>query len=202
MNKFKIKVLAKISSAKNDKTKLILPIKDEKEKTIAHLRSLTSKSLDSKREISLLAKWRRENNFAFPPSQNRITLKSTKKWLGGQLLKNETRILFFIESSHKVSKPIGHMGLYSFDFREESCEIDNVIRGEKKALKGVMSMALKRLIAWTKKEMRPKKIYLRVLSTNKNAINFYLKNSFKKAGLIPIEKTNKFFLKMVYEKKP
>lgn len=216
MDNFKKRSLKIISKIKEEKLRIKLPIKDDDDKVIAFLRPVTRKVLNNKRKISLLAKWRKENSFAFP-SQFKVTFSGTKLWLNNQLINNRTRTLFFIETNKKKPILVGHMGLYSFDFKNESCEIDNVIRGEKKILKGVMSFALKTLIDWAKKILKPKNIYLRVFSDNDQAINYYKKCGFLNKKLIPlrkiirpgitlwqednrIKKTKKYFLNMIFKK--
>lgn len=143
-----------------------------------------------------------------------MTFGGTKKWTKG-LIENPTRILFFIESKEKKSRLIGHIGLFTFNFRSNSCEIDNVVRGDKENLKGVMSFALKSLINWSAKKLKPKHLYLRVLDDNKRAIDFYRRNGFKDLYKIPLKKhekpgmvsweeerglkkAEKYFLKMTY----
>lgn len=201
MNKFKENALKIIKEIKNEKFNQFLPQKipiyDKSGFLIAFLKPVTKSSVNNSKEIKLLAKWRDENSFAFP-SQFKVTFEGTKKWLEG-LIKEPTRILFFIETSYKIPNLIGHLGLFTFNFRENSCEIDNVVRGEKKILKGIMSYALQTLILWTKCILNPNKIYLKVISDNKHAIDFYLKNNFKKVGILPIEKSKQKYLKMIYK---
>lgn len=187
MDNFKKRSIKTISKIKEEKLPVKFPIKNDNNKVIAFLRPVTKKILNNKKEITLLAKWRKENSFAFP-SQFKVTFSGTRFWLNSQLINNPTRILFFIEVNRKIPILIGHMGLYSFDFKNKSCEIDNVVRGEKKLLKGIMGLALKKMIDWTQKTIKPKFIYLRVISNNERAVKFYEKNGFKKQDLIPLKK--------------
>ncbi len=113
--------------------------------------------------------------FAFPHPNLKLHFEGTKKWLKG-LIENPTRILFFVESNEKQPVLIGHMGLYSFNFQDDSCEVDNIVRGVREKLKGVMTLGLKTLIKWTIKELKPKNIFLRVFSDNeRDNKNFYKK---------------------------
>ena len=212
--RFKKVVLTTFKSIKEKKIDIKLSINKSNNNVNAYIRPITKSTIDNENEISLLSKWREENSFAFP-TQFKVTLEGTKNWTK-QLIINPTRILFFIESDEKNPKIIGHLGFYSFDFNEDSCEIDNVIRGEKNYLKGAMTLAMKTMIGWAIDKLHPKKIYLRVFSDNKKAIKFYKACGFKKCLLIPLEKeerqnyvswnenkklakAEKYFLKMVYQ---
>lgn len=191
-----------------------IPVLDRKNTLIAFLRPLTKKTIRNKKEVALLSKWRKENSFAFP-SQFKVTKIGTANWLENQLIGNPARILFFIEAVGENPKLIGHMGLYSFDFENHSCEVDNVVRGEKNILKGAMTNSLNTLINWTLDTLKAKKIYLRVFADNTHAVDFYRRCGFTTVDSIPLKKTvkpnmivweedrkeslpEKIFLKMLY----
>lgn len=194
-----------------------LPIFDHKEELVAFLRPITKNTSKNRAEIHLLAKWRAENAFAFP-SQFKVTFAGTKKWVERQLVQHPSRILFFIESNEAKPRLVGQIGLFLFNFRDNSCEIDNVVRGDKNYLKGVMTWALLALIKWTQVDLQPNKIYLRVFQDNKHAIDFYRRCGFTQHELIPLRKVekpgaviwqddrklkqaDKYFLKMVLQQK-
>jgi RimJ/RimL family protein N-acetyltransferase len=79
------------------------------------------------------------------------------------------------------------MGLYTFNYEDNSCEIDNVIRGEKSA-PGVMTDALQTLIKWTHEVLKIKTIYLRVFADNERAIKLYRRCHFADESIIPLKK--------------
>ena len=114
-----------------------------------------------------------------------MTYEGTKRWLTLQLLEKKGRILFFLEDEKR--NKIGHLGLYSFDIKHNSCEIDNVIRGEESA-PGVMTHALNTLIQWTYDALKIKTIYLRVFSDNERAIKLYSRCHFVENSIIPLRK--------------
>ena len=191
MNKFHKKTIDLFKKIKyerfNEYIPKKIPVHDSNGNLTLFLQPITANNILDKFKINLLMKWRKENEFAYA-SRFKITYEGTKKWINNQIINNPTRILFFIITNEVKFKYIGHIGLSSFNFRNKSCEIDNVIRGNKKLYKGAMSLSLKALINWTKKEIMPNNIFLRVLFDNKHAINFYIKNKFKKYKLIPLKR--------------
>lgn len=148
---------------------------------------ITEKIVAKKKSIELLAKWRKKSNVWFP-AQFKVTYAGTKKWAKEQLLEKEDRILFFLQASGQ-SEPFGHIGLYRFNFKEKSCEIDNVIRGSQtKGTRGGITVALKLLIDWTLKYLHVKKIFLRVFSDNEKAIALYTRLGFCEVDRVPLYK--------------
>jgi perosamine synthetase len=137
---------------------------------------------------SLICKWREENPEGFT-NRFKGTEEKTRNWIDNVLLPREDRILFMVHNIHNI--PIGHLGFSSFDFDKKSCEIDNVVRGIKDCDKGMMSLALNSLIRWGKKTFGLKNIYLKVVSNNHHAINFYRKRGFEKQYTIPLHKREK-----------
>lgn len=152
-----------------------------------HLRPVTRNLKNY--EVELMAKWRAKNQHIFK-DPNPITIEGTKKWFLDT--HKENRLLFFIESAD----PVGHMGIYRIDLKDDSLEIDNVIRGTSQH-KGIMHLSLSALIKWATRILKPKKIYLAVLKKNINAIEFYKKNRFK--VFKDIERNGEPHYKMIYE---
>lgn len=137
-------------------------------------------------------RWRIANQ-QFYASQPKITEESFRTWLINHVFK-KTRFLFWVLDTQ--GRPIGHIGLYRF--HGDSCEIDNALRGIKRE-KGRMSEALKSLIKWTFKNIPINVLYLRVLSDNTHAIEFYKKNGFIPVRLVLVKRGSSLrFLKMKY----
>lgn len=131
-----------------------------------------------------LAQWR--NKYPeMAATQFEATAKSTEQWLDDLVLGRADRILFMIVPDRKTAietkessfEGIGHIGLSSFDFEARSCEIDAVIRGES-VEPGLMGCSLRTLINWCMKQLGVQAVGLRVMETNHQAIDFYLKNGF------------------------
>lgn len=169
-----------IKNEKNEIVGFLYPIKNSIEKKISN-------------SVNLLTKWRRDNSFAFI-GNSEISEESTRMWMNNNLIGKNNRILFFILSKERI--PIGHIGLYSFNYFNSSYEIDNVVRGEK-YIPGIMTFALKKLISWSREEFNLyDNILLRVLNDNEHAISFYLKNNFVIIGEEDIHEDNRKFIVM------
>ena len=182
---YREKVTAKIKKIKKeDKEKNKIPIYNN-QIIIGYLIPITEDILNNTEDIQLLAKWREENQEWFP-SQFKVTFEGTKKWIKDSLLAEADRLLYWVCDNQEYK--IGHIGLYRFDCYNKSCEIDNVIRGDKSLVKGIMSCASQSLIQDSLKSYQLQNIYLRVFSDNKTAIGFYDKLYFVEIQRIPLEK--------------
>lgn len=147
--------------------------------------AITNKFLLKRETIKLLATWREKADMWFP-AQFPVTIDGTKKWAIDQLQNKSDRILFFLKLQGQ-KKPFAHIGLYRFNYKEKSCELDNIIRGEHSIdTKGAITESLKLLINWTRTYLRIKKIYLQVFSDNTAAINVYTKLGFKEIHREPL----------------
>lgn len=161
------------------------PIKNKKGEK-AQLRAITINDLYNDPFIKLLAQWRDQAQNFFP-SQFTVTFDGTKLWLENQVIKNFDRILFLV-SSARNNTPVGHLGLYRFNWKEKSCEIDNVIRGRDDLLPGIMTPATMQVGTWARKTLGIKILYLRVLADNQRAISLYERCGYKGIKKIPLKK--------------
>ena len=189
MNAFKNRVIRVFNTYKckdkYDELKLI-PIHNESDELIGFLKPITFQyNLISPGCVSLISTWRKENPIGFA-TVFEITDQRTEKWLNSLLLNREDRVLFMIESLDRIS--LGHLGLSSFNYKDKSCEIDNVVRGIKQSQKGIMSFAMNSIIHWGLEVLRLENIYLRVLSDNTHAIKFYENLGFTIIDKIPLYK--------------
>ena len=125
--------------------------------------------------IKTLCNWRNQNAFAFP-GDKLTTINCTREWLKEKVLNNPLRILFKIYSSQ--DEFIGHLGLVVSEDNNCIFELDNILRGVKKSSKGIMSLSILKLIKWTEKLYNSNGVFLKVLSNNQTAINFYNKINF------------------------
>jgi perosamine synthetase len=124
-------------------------------------------------------------------------------------------MLFLILDKHGVC--LGHLGFANAINDQLEMEVDNVVRGVKNTQPGIMSSAMKALLKWAEETIWPGSIFLRVLSENQHAIDFYHKLGFKDDRLLPLRchkrsdgtyylpvnegdqaTPDKYFLRMVY----
>lgn len=142
---------------------------------------LTKASTKDKRIIKLLANWRKKHEFWFP-SQFKITLEGTQKWLQEKVIDTPDRLLFMIKVKNKF---IGHIGLFRFNFKNQTCDLDNIVRGVNQ-YPGIMADALSYLMKWGKKELQIKNYTLETSSDNQKAIVLYNKLGFYKYKETPL----------------
>jgi len=138
--------------------------------------------------VSLLAKWREENYFAYLV-KFKVTFEGTKKWLKEQVLDNPSRLLFLVVD--QCGRWIGHVGLGDCLNDKRSVMLDNIIRGDKAHAPGIMSEAVIELAEWARKMFLPTKIYLKVLDDNVHAIDFYKRLGFIEAKRIALKRQEK-----------
>lgn len=135
--------------------------------------------------IQQLMNWREANSFAFP-TQFPVSFEGTARWVSERVLAVKDRLLFLVVDAH--GNRIGHLGLAGGLNADMSIEIDNVVRGDKAAVPGIMSGAMRALLKWTEEFISPKQIYLRVFQDNEHAIAFYKKMGFVESEVIPLRK--------------
>jgi len=190
-SKFKKEVLLSLKEIKNETYGsgkfFSVPIFKDGEK-VALLIPLTKKNLENNEEnkkiVKLLGKWREQNARWFDIFK--VTEEGTKKWLKEKVVNCDDRILFLIKTTD--GSIVGHIGFFRFDFEGHSCELDNVMRGEKSSVPGLMTYVTKTLLEWAFKEFKLKKITLRTFSDNEKAKALYERCGFKKLKDISLEK--------------
>jgi len=133
-----------------------------------HLVLITRECIDNDNIVSLLSRWRKENEFwfqaIFPVSD-----AGTKIWLKNKVIEEKDRLLFLIQINNRY---IGHVGLWKFDFDHQSCDIDNVVRGEPD-YPGAMYDSIVLLQDWARKTLAIKDFYLHSLVENHRALKLY-----------------------------
>jgi hypothetical protein len=134
------------------------------ERTVAFLRPITPAIFGSDGEIELLRRWREKANPHYL-SQFEVTLEGTRRWLQYGLFDLPGRILFMVDLPG--GRPVGHVGLYRFDFEERSCEMDNLIRGVEGVFPPVMRLAVAALHRFAYLDLQVEKTRCRIVSINR-----------------------------------
>ena len=133
----------------------------------------------------LLAEWRAKAN-PFFPSQFIVTLEGTHRWLVKGLLETADRILFWVKTAD--GRPVGHVGLFRFDFENRSVEVDNIVRGEEGVLPGVMRTAIAAMLDWAFDALGCEATTLRVMSDNDRAIRLYRRLGYVEIDRVPLKR--------------
>lgn len=166
-----------------DKAADLINISDG-EKKLGYLQPITKDVVSQDDNVQLISQWRDQSQEWFP-SQFKVTVSGTKKWLETDLLQKHDRILYFVCNCD--GEKIGHVGLNRFDYHERTCELDNIIRGVG-AHKGIMQKACQALLQDAIKRYDLKTIYLKVFSDNYKAIGLYEKLGFVEIQRVPLVK--------------
>jgi RimJ/RimL family protein N-acetyltransferase len=143
----------------------------------------TRDQLNNPELIQLLAAWRQANIAGFTKAFH-VTTEGTHAWSRSQLIERRDRICFLLRQPG--GPLLGHVGLSSFDFAAGTCEIDNIVRGESNAPKGIMQSSLMHLLDWTYRHLRPAEIRLQTLNDNSRALALYHQIDFVPFALYPL----------------
>jgi RimJ/RimL family protein N-acetyltransferase len=139
----------------------------------------------------LIGGWRR-NNPSLSQSMFHITEENTKNWVEKLVINRKDRILFMIEyfNGHYYI-PVGHIGFSSFDFKNNSAELDCVLRAVEVDVKDFMKCVVLKMIDIGKNILLLDDLYLSVDINNERAINLYTKCGFRKVKIIPLFRKEK-----------
>jgi len=149
-----------------------------------YLLPLSLLHLENDEIVNKLWNWREQHSYAYP-SRSKTDVESTKKWIKKAIIDNPDRILFLIYDENQ--KFVGHAGFA--DASNSNCELefDNILRGDVSSRKGLMYDVMTTLESWARSVLFPNSFYLRVLDSNKHAVDFYKKIGFvedRKYGLV------------------
>jgi perosamine synthetase len=144
--------------------------------------------LEDKQLIVKLGLWRKAASFAYP-TRFPITDEGTCRWMKDSVLDKEDRLLFLIHD--EVGRLVGHAGFANGYNDQGLLELDNILRGESFARRGIISESVVALQNWGRRVIFAEGFYLRVLDSNSHAVTFY-----KKLGYV---EKNRDYLKMIVE---
>jgi len=116
----------------------------------------------------LMGSWRSSYQYCSSPRS-----EATSTWLSSAFIQNPNRLLFLLQDPS--GEYLGEIGLLKLD--DNGYEIDNFFCNETK-IPLIVSSALQELEKFTAEELGLEFLGVRVPESNKNAINFYLKNGY------------------------
>lgn len=146
---------------------------------------VTWQDVDDPESIRLLAEWREAAQNSFPAIFP-VSLEGTRRWLTKQVLELPDRMLFWVKSPQ--GQKIGHAGIYRIDFEERSLELDNVVRGVPRVMRGAMYSAVQAILSWSFTTLGMQDVFLRVFSDNRRAIQLYEHCRFRETMRMPLRR--------------
>lgn len=145
-----------------------IPVINDSNVRVGLLKPLDYHLANNEEIVHSLADWRRRfSRFFF--TQFEVTSERTKTWLNDVVIKDDTRMLFFITDA--TNKLTGHVGARNIN--GESAELDNFIRGERGGDPKLMLLSGLSLIGWMYGALNIRKINARVLANNLRTLTVY-----------------------------
>ncbi len=170
---------------------LVIPIGSP---IIAVLRPVaTQPAFINPQDVRLLSEWRNRHVTSFL-NEFIATNEQTTHWLMRTVGPLNTKILFMLDDC--VGRTFGCMGIAYINWETSYGEVDTVIRGDAIS-PGIMTPALRALLAWGRAYLGIKNIKVRVRSDNL-ALTFYQKFGFTEEKRMPLKRTS-FPGKIVWE---
>ena len=147
------------------------------------LRPLGAWCLDHPEIVRLIADSRRRNQIAFPAIFN-VTYAGTLAWFKKRVIEDPERILFGVFNADGCM--VAHAGLATFDWGANDVEIDNVMRCDDTAPKGLMTHVTNALVRHAYDTLGLTSVSLRVFGDNHRAIKLYMQCGFRPVESIPL----------------
>jgi RimJ/RimL family protein N-acetyltransferase len=142
---------------------------------------LTEDQASDTRLMELLSAWRRMHEQWFPATF-KVTIEGTALWYRAGVIDAPDRLLFIVEGPGGY---LGHVGLFRFDFSDGTCEIDNIVRGNR-GLPGVMGPAIAMMMAWGEREFGIQGFRLQTFADNERALRLYERLGFRETARNPL----------------
>jgi RimJ/RimL family protein N-acetyltransferase len=147
------------------------------------LRPLGAWCLAQPEIVRLIADSRRRNQIAFPAIFN-VTYAGTLAWFKKRVIEDPERILYGVFNTDGCM--VAHAGLATFDWSAADGEIDNVMRCDDTAPKGLMTHVTNALVQHAYDSLGLTSVSLRVFGDNHRAIKLYMQCGFKPVESIPL----------------
>jgi RimJ/RimL family protein N-acetyltransferase len=157
----------------------------DRDECMTSLDPVTWQDVDDPDSIRWLAEWREAAQNSFP-SIFPVTLDGTRRWLIKQVLELPDRLLFWVKSPE--GQKIGHAGISRIDFAERNLELDNVVRGVSRVMRGAMYSSVQAILSWVFGTLEVQDVFLRVFSDNNRAIQLYEHCGFRETMRMPMQR--------------
>ncbi len=157
----------------------------DRDECMSSLDPVTWADVDDPDSIQLLADWRHASQNSFPAIFP-VSLEGTRRWLIKQVLETPDRLLFWVKSPE--GQKIGHAGIFRIDFDERNLEIDNVVRGVSRVMRGAMYSSVQAILSWVFTTLEMRDVFLRVFSDNPKAIRLYEHCGFRETMRMPLKR--------------
>jgi len=157
----------------------------DRDEWMAGLDPVTWRDVDDPDSIRLLAAWREAAQGSFP-AVFPVTLEGTRRWLIRQVLEVPDRLLFWVQGPQ--GQKIGHLGINRLDFAARNLELDNVVRGVPRVMRGAMYSSVQTMLNWVFVTLDMRDVFLRVFSDNTRAIQLYEHCGFRETMRMPMRR--------------
>lgn len=147
------------------------------------LRPLGAWCLEQPEIVRLIADSRRRNQIAFPAIFN-VTYGGTLAWFKKRVIEDAERILYGVFNPDGCM--VAHAGYATFDWSSLDGEIDNVMRCDDTAPRGLMTHVSNKLLEYAYETLGLQSMSLRVFGDNYRAIKLYMACGFKPVESIPL----------------
>lgn len=167
INKIKIKNSIDYIRIKYNNKFIVLKLVDESDET-----------------IHLLTKWRKLYRHMFA-SNFRMDEEHNKKWVNQKCSTSDETILFMI---YFDGKKVGNIGTNLFNEKENSAELDNMMKDPHCREKGLMTIVEKVYLKWMFDYLKLSKIHGRLFTDNFRMLNIHLECGWKIIDVYPLRR--------------
>lgn len=136
--------------------------------------------------IATLARWRVQHMRVYP-TRFPVTREGTAAWLRDRVLAVPTRVMWLIEAPG--GELIGNGGVARID--EPAVKLDNVMRGVDGGPPGIMTAAVKAILAWIDAELGAEAVLAPIFVWNVHTLAFFRRLGFRDDRLLPLTRIEK-----------
>jgi len=148
-------------------------------------KSIILKLVDESEEtIHLLTEWRKLYRHMFA-SNFKMDEERTKKWVNQKRSTSDQSILFMI---YLDGKKVGNIGTDLFNEKENSVELDNMMKDIHCQERGLMTIVEKVYLKWMFDNLKLSKIHGRLFTDNFRMLNAHLACGWKIIDVSPLKK--------------